>query len=205
LRPPASGSIVGALVARSRLLTGASAAGSARGSNDDAATRRTADEIAMLRSACGSGSSPCGSHPRFCSWSAYSRRRCSTSCELSSPRLSSAPLRDRGRAGLVMGYLGQYRRGGGRPQSTSLRLACSPNESAPSTGALPKVTGQAAIAIGFASRSLLELAIARGFMASGTSRRRPTFRSPFSRVAVLTPTWSASWKLRTNVRAAMPW
>ena len=33
-------------------------------------------------------------------------------------------------------------------------------------------------------------------MASGNSRRRPTFRSPFSRVAALTPTWSASWKLR---------
>ena len=42
------------------------------------------DKIALLRSASGSGSSPCGFHPRSCSWSACLRRRCSTYGELSS-------------------------------------------------------------------------------------------------------------------------
>src|SRR5258708_39514630 len=84
------------------------------------------------------------------------------------------------------------------------------NESAPESGALPKFNRsepQAAILVGLTSRSLLELAIgiARGFIASGISRTRSTCRSPFSRLAPLTLTQSASWKLRSKVRAAMPW
>lgn len=64
----------------------------------------------------------------------------------------------------------------------------------------------AARAVGVASTTLrgLAMGIARGFMASGTTRKRPTLRSPFSRLASVTPTWSASWKLRTKALAAMP-
>jgi hypothetical protein len=63
------------------------------------------------------------------------------------------------------------------------------NESAPETGALSKFIGaQAATLVGLTSRRLLELVIgiARGFIASGISRTRSTFRSPFSRLALLT-------------------
>src|SRR6266446_7508535 len=65
---------------------------------------------------------------------------------------------------------------------------------------------QAATFVGSTTRSLLELAIgiARGFIASGISRTRSTLRSPFSRLAHLTWTWSASWKIRSKVRSAMP-
>ena len=63
--------------------------------------------------------------------------------------------------------------------------------SAPESGALPKFNWsepQAATLVGLTSRSLLELAIgiARGFIASGISRKRSTCRSPFSRLAPLT-------------------
>jgi len=44
----------------------------------------------------------------------------------------------------------------------------------------------------------------RGFIFSGSSRARSTCRRPFSRVAPLTSTKSASWKTRSNARAAMP-
>ena len=47
--------------------------------------------------------------------------------------------------------------------------------------------------------------IARGFIASGTTRKRSTCRSPFSRLAPWIWTWSASWKLRSKLRSAMPW
>src|SRR5712671_4621712 len=65
------------------------------------------------------------------------------------------------------------------------------NESAPDTGALPKLNRsepQAAILVGSTFRTLLELAIgiARGFMASGISRTRSTCRSPFAKLAPLT-------------------
>ena len=42
------------------------------------------------------------------------------------------------------------------------------------------------------------MGIARGFIASGTTRIRSTCRSPFSRLALLIWTWSASWKLRSK-------
>jgi len=66
---------------------------------------------------------------------------------------------------------------------------------------------QAASLVDWTSRTLLELAIgiARGFIASGISRTRSMCKSPFSRLAPLTCTWSASWKLRSKFRAAMPW
>src|SRR4029077_8272496 len=104
-------------------------------------------------------------------------------------------LRERGDRGLRT--LGQLFTGGA-------------NESAPTTGALPNCIQsdpQAASLVGWTSRTLLELAIgiARGFIASGTSRTRSMCRSPFSRLAPLTCTWSASWKLRSKFRAAMPW
>ena len=55
---------------------------------------------------------------------------------------------------------------------------------------------QAAALVGWTSKTLLELTIgiARGFIAS-ISRTRSTCRSPFSSLAPLTTTWSASWKL----------
>jgi hypothetical protein len=69
----------------------------------------------------------------------------------------------------------------------------------PNTGALPNCIQsglQAASLVGRTSRTLLELVIgiARGFIASGISRTRSMCRSPFSRLAPLTCTWSASWK-----------
>jgi hypothetical protein len=56
---------------------------------------------------------------------------------------------------------------------------------------------QAATLVGSASSTLseLEIGIARGFIASGISRTRSTCRSPFSSLAPLTTTWSASWEL----------
>jgi hypothetical protein len=45
----------------------------------------------------------------------------------------------------------------------------------------------------------LAVGIARGFIASGISRTRLMCRSPFSSVAPVTTTWSASWKLRSKV------
>ncbi len=49
------------------------------------------------------------------------------------------------------------------------------------------------------------IGIERGFFASGISRTRSTCRRPFSRLAPLTWTKSASWNTRSKVRAAMPW
>ncbi len=48
------------------------------------------------------------------------------------------------------------------------------------------------------------IGIERGFFASGISRTRSTCRRPFSRLAPLTWTKSASWNTRSKVRAAMP-
>ena len=48
------------------------------------------------------------------------------------------------------------------------------------------------------------IGIERGFLASGISRTRSTCRRPFSRLAPLTWTKSASWNTRSKVRAAMP-
>ena len=45
------------------------------------------------------------------------------------------------------------------------------------------------------------MGIARGFIASGTTRKRSTCRNPFSRLAPLVWTWSASWKLRSKFRS----
>ena len=50
----------------------------------------------------------------------------------------------------------------------------------------------------------LPMAIVRGFMASGISRTRSTWRRPFSRSAPFTSTWSASWKRRSKAREPMP-
>jgi len=50
----------------------------------------------------------------------------------------------------------------------------------------------------------LPIGMLRGFMASGISRTRSTWSSPFSRAAPFTTTWSASWKRRSKARAAMP-
>ncbi len=50
----------------------------------------------------------------------------------------------------------------------------------------------------------LPIGIWRGFFASGISRTRSTCSNPFSRLALLTMTWSASWKTRSKARAAMP-
>ena len=44
----------------------------------------------------------------------------------------------------------------------------------------------------------------RGFFASGTSFVRSIQRRPFSSVAPVTRTWSASWKRREKERLAMP-
>ena len=78
----------------------------------------------------------------------------------------------------------------------SLCVGCG-RESAPDTGAPPKFSRskpQAATLVGATSSTLSELTIgiARGFMASGTSRTRSTCRSPFAKLALLTTTWSAS-------------
>ena len=98
----------------------------------------------------------------------------------------------------------------GQGQTTLKKTSVGLGQSAPDTGALlefNRAESQAAIWVGVASRSLLGLVIGivRGFIASGISRTRSTWRSPFSRLAPLTSTWSASWKLRSKVRAAMPW
>ncbi len=57
----------------------------------------------------------------------------------------------------------------------------------------------------FGARALVPIGICRGFWASGISRTRSTWSSPCSRAAPVTWTWSASWKRRSNARAAMPW
>jgi len=67
------------------------------------------------------------------------------------------------------------------------------NESTPNAGALPifdRSAPQAAALVGLTSTSLLELAIEidRGLIASGISRTRSTFNSPFSSLAPLTLT-----------------
>jgi hypothetical protein len=64
-----------------------------------------------------------------------------------------------------------------------------------------------AASFGSTSKSFLELAmgIARAFIASGSSRTRLTCSRPFSRLASLTSTYSASWKVRSKLRAAIPW
>jgi hypothetical protein len=64
-----------------------------------------------------------------------------------------------------------------------------------------------AASFGSTSKSFLELAmgIARAFIASGSSRTRSTCSRPFSRLASLTSTYSASWKARSKLRAAIPW
>ena len=46
--------------------------------------------------------------------------------------------------------------------------------------------------------------ILRGFIASGISRTSSMWSRPFSRLAPVTSTWSASWKRRSKARAAMP-
>ncbi len=46
--------------------------------------------------------------------------------------------------------------------------------------------------------------VAAGFIASGISRTSSTCSRPFSIVAQVTRTWSASWKRRSKLRAAMP-
>ena len=51
----------------------------------------------------------------------------------------------------------------------------------------------------------LPIGIVRGFFASGISRTKSTCRKPFSSLAPLTWTKSASWNTRSNARAAMPW
>ncbi len=88
-------------------------------------------------------------------------------------------------------------------------LAWRMNRKRPETGALPNFSrpiAQAAVLVGMTSRSLPEvtIGIARGLIASGISRTRSTCSSPFSRAAPLTWTWSASWKLRSKFRAAIP-
>jgi|GEM_PF-5520413 len=52
--------------------------------------------------------------------------------------------------------------------------------------------------------ALPPIGIERGFFASGISRTRSTCRRPFSMLAPLTRTKSASWNTRSKVRAAMP-
>ncbi len=69
---------------------------------------------------------------------------------------------------------------------------------------LPVDLAYAALAAG-ASIVLPELiGIVRGFCASGTSRTKSIWSSPFSQVAPVATTWSASWKRRSNARAAIP-
>ena len=51
---------------------------------------------------------------------------------------------------------------------------------------------------------LVAIGMVRGFIASGSSRTRSTCSKPFSRSAPFTTTWSASWNLRSKLRAAMP-
>ena len=69
---------------------------------------------------------------------------------------------------------------------------------------LPMDRAYAALATG-ASIVLPEpIGIVRGFCASGTSRTRSMWSNPFSQVAPVATTWSASWKRRSNARAAIP-
>ena len=48
------------------------------------------------------------------------------------------------------------------------------------------------------------IAMVRGFWASGTSRTRSMCSNPFSLIAPVTTTWSASWNRRSKARAAIP-
>jgi molecular chaperone IbpA len=50
----------------------------------------------------------------------------------------------------------------------------------------------------------LVMPILRGFSSSGTLRFRSMCSRPFFSAAPVTSTWSASWKRRSKVRAAMP-
>ena len=96
-----------------------------------------------------------------------------------------------------------------RKQGHPIRPA-TPNESAPTTGALPNFNRQTLTRRSWppcpqGAFLAVVMGIARGFIASGTTRKRSTCRSPFSRLAPLIWTWSASWKLRSKFRSAMPW
>ncbi len=80
-----------------------------------------------------------------------------------------------------------------RPGNPGRSLALSDRDQAAALCGLPSIT------LPFA-----EIGMERGFLASGISRTRSTCRRPFSRAAPLTWTKSASWKTRSNARAAMP-
>jgi|GEM_PF-3937108 len=61
-----------------------------------------------------------------------------------------------------------------------------------------------AVVVSSSCDALPLMAICRGFMISGISRTRSMFSRPFSRVAPVTLTWSASWKTRSKLRPAIP-
>jgi hypothetical protein len=87
--------------------------------------------------------------------------------------------------------------------STYLPETMCPVGSAPETGALRTPGG------GLGRLDVQNLAGARdrdrpSFHRFGISRTKSTCRSPFSSLAPLTTTWSASWKLGSKVRSAMP-
>ena len=71
---------------------------------------------------------------------------------------------------------------------------------------VPADAGDLLLVIGWllGNQVRVEIAMVRGFRASGISRTRSTCRSPFSSAAPWTWTWSASWKRRSNERSAMP-
>src|SRR5208282_2359538 len=96
------------------------------------------------------------------------------------------------------------RHGSDFPQRTRTKRKRPANRGAPK---LQSSDSHAAILAALPSRAFLAvvMGIARGFIASGTTRKRSTCKSPFSRLAPLIWTWSASWKLRSKFRSAMPW